>query len=141
MTAQYPELTLLKEIDTRLTEQLNLLDASAAIDDWFFHFPWPAWLKGADGVMIAINPAYTEHYGIELKDYVGTKDAPWDRSTRAAFGANDKEVAGTGRPGVYSERIYNNKTGESENLLVCKFPVYQGPDLIGVGGFCIYIPT
>lgn len=134
-------LQILKQFDARLSEHLKNHDLSQSIDEWFFHFPWPAWLKAPDGVVIAMNPAYTEHYGVTVADYVGTKDARWDHATRAMFGVNDREVAETGEAGVYSERIENKKTGESENLLVCKFPVYSGPDLIGVGGFSIYIPT
>ena len=135
-------LAKLKEIDSQLTEIYRSHGLSEHIDDWFFHFPWPAWLKSVDGRMLAMNPSYTKRYGVTVGDYLDHQDkSVWSSETQEMFHSNDAEVARTGNPGVYSERILNAKTKEEENLLVCKFPVFQGGELIGVGGFCIYIPT
>lgn len=130
-------LTQLKAVDAKLTLHYRQLAESDYVSEYFFHLPWPAWVKSLDGKVIAMNPAYSTRYGAEKDDI----EVFWPEEARRAFGENDREVARTGRASTYVERISNPKTGQLENLTVVKFPVYSGPDLVGVGGFAIYLPT
>jgi PAS domain-containing protein len=134
-------LARLKEYDALLTLHFENLAHAEHVADYFFHLPWPAWLKGTDGRVLATNPAYTERYGADEADMVGQSDGFWPPVTTRQFQANDSEVARTGKARTYVERIYNPKTGKHENITVVKFPVYSGMDLVGVGGFAIYLPT
>lgn len=134
-------LARLKEVDAKLTLYFDQLTWTDYIEQFFTHLPWPAWIKAEDGTMVAINPAYAARYGINESTYQGTKDEPWPPEVRRVFSDNDLEVAKSGVPCTYVERVENPKTGQRENITVVKFPVYAGPDLVGVGGFAVYLPT
>lgn len=130
----------LKQLDAELTQLYKSADAAQHLSEWFFDYPWPAWLKGIDGRMMAINPAYTKHYGASMNDYVGNHDHDiWADDEAERFGRHDHEVAETGKAQLFSERILNPTTNETEDLFVCKFPVYGAGNLIAIGGFVIYL--
>jgi PAS domain-containing protein len=129
----------LKEVDAKLTLYFEQLTWNDYLEEFFLHLPWPAWIKSPDGEMLAMNPAYTSRYGVE--NYEGSRDAPWPDEIRRKFSENDRDVARSGLPSTFIERLTNPKTGTVENVTVIKFPVYSGPDLVGVGGFSVYIPT
>jgi len=131
----------LRVLDAKLTRHLSQASTNELVSEWFFSLPWPAWVKGLDGTLLAMNPAYTEAYDVSVHDYVGTVDGVWPEATRKLFGENDAEVLRTERAATYIERFHNPRTNRNENALVLKFPVYESGNLWGVGGVAVYIPT
>lgn len=101
----------------------SIHDAVFAFRAMFRWCPFPAWLKNAEGYMLAKNPAYMEVYGKSKSDdrYIGLRDAAvWPDETAERYDANDKEALEHGSI-VKHEQIYNEMTHRTEALDVAKW--------------------
>jgi PAS domain-containing protein len=102
--------------------------------------PLPAWIKAVDGTMLYINPAYQSVYGIETQNYVGLKDVDvWGEETANKFRKNDEDVI-HGREVKYAIELIPNKNNPSNRpiqVVLAKFPLFDGPDIMAVGGIIV----
>ena len=95
--------------------------------------PTPCWLKGTNGRMLYINPAYEAEFGIDVVQYVGDKDhTHWAIDTAIAFRDNDCIVASRGIAKTFIEEV--EISGESKKYKVLKWPVFINDHLVGVAG-------
>lgn len=108
---------------------------AAAWATWARHLPTAAWVKGPQGVMIAINRHYESRYGKPAAAYVGAADSEkWTQSVADAFAENDASVFRLGTPVVVREPT---PTWDNPNChgLILKFPVRDARGtIVGVGG-------
>lgn len=108
---------------------------AAAWAAWARHLPTAAFVKGADGVMLAINPHYEHRYGKPARAYTGATDLEeWQESVAATFAENDSRVLRLGTPIVVREPTptWDNPTGHG---MILKFPVRDARGtIVGVGG-------
>ena len=95
--------------------------------------PNPFWIKGTNGRMLYINPAYTVEIGIQADAYMGEKDTGrWDSPTAVMFRDNDGAVIKEKRAMKFIEDVPIN--GVIIQYKVLKWPVYLNGHLIGVAG-------
>jgi hypothetical protein len=124
----------LREIDAILTVEWQQASDQQIVGDWFYALPWPAWVKAVpSGDLIANNPAYRKHYGIDAQE--------WGDSVRAEFSRNDSWVVENARHGTFVENVINPATGNAEALVCIKFPIFRADELVAVGGFAVYLPV
>lgn len=124
-------------LQSRLGEQpKSIHDAVFAFRSMFRWCPFPAWVKNADGYMLAKNPAYMEIYGRSKSDeaYIGLWDsAVWPEETAKRYDLNDGEALEHGST-VKHESIYNDVTRRTEALDVAKWTwVLSNGDRLVVG--------
>lgn len=98
-----------------MTEAISLFKAL------FAHCPLPAWVKNADGVMLAKNPAYVEIYGKTDEGYIGKVDADqWAKDEVERYSDNDRVALRDGYQ-VEHEPIQNPVSIRQESLDVVKW--------------------
>jgi hypothetical protein len=102
---------------------------------WAQHLPTAAFVKGRDGVMLAINPHYEHRYGKPARGYTGARDGDeWTDDVAKVFAANDSRVLKLGTPVVVREPCptWDNPAAHG---LILKFPVRDARGhIVGVGG-------
>lgn len=99
------------------------------------HLPLPAWIKAADGKMMAINEKYTETYGITMNQYNSNIDAKnWGDPTAKRFKKHDDAVLATHEEVFAYEEIQNPVTKTYQRLEVVKFPIWDQGEVIAVAG-------
>jgi hypothetical protein len=102
---------------------------------WAQHLPTAAFVKGRDGVMLAINPHYEHRYGKPARGYTGATDGDeWTDDVAKVFAENDSRVLRLGTPVVVREPCptWDNPSAHG---LILKFPVRdQRGQIVGVGG-------
>ena len=118
-----------------LQEQYTVNNLDEFLRGWFFSFPFPAWVKNTNLTMVAVNPAYTQEYGITLEEYAGLKDE--DAWKLQDFNALDRAVMKEERSKIKIETLFNRKVGRRQTVVVCKWPLYIDGALIGPAGFCL----
>lgn len=134
-------LVRLKEISDQYSNELKGLSLADYLDQWVLHLPWPAWAKTPDGKMIFVNPSYSRRYGKMPEKYMGHTDHEnWANGEGMIFNDGDREVAETGKASLYIEPVYNEIIKANEKLVCLKFPIYEGFDLVAIGGIAPYLP-
>ena len=69
--------------DTEVDQEVVLLLSIKALSD---SRPTPCWIKGTDGRVLYVNPAYTAEFGVHVDDYRGDKDGKhWGHAIAVAF--------------------------------------------------------
>lgn len=127
-----------------LTARLEILSQSQLTA------PIPAWVKGIDGRMITLNPAYEElflqPYGKTMRDYVGLTDEEFWGSLGLpeqgkVYWENDMKVIRSGRVTRIEEDVSIN--GATVTLIVYKYPYFSSSfgsspsKIVGVAGLCV----
>lgn len=102
---------------------------------WANALPLAAWVKGPDGVMLAINKRYETEYAVDAKQYVGDTDkAQWGDEIGKQFSEHDHYVIQVGQPVVFREPAPHWGAPERTALFL-KFPMRDRRGrVIGVGG-------
>lgn len=98
--------------------------------------PFPIWIKDIHGRMRFISKAYQEIYGIKFEDYVRRFDHEvWPFDVAESFKKADDEVL-NGREVKYTVEIVpsNKFSKERDHITVAKFPIFKGPEVIGIAG-------
>lgn len=108
---------------------------SAVWAKWAHGIPAAAWVKGENGVMIAINLHYEREYGKPAMEYAGDTDrSMWPSEVADEFADHDAKVFRLGKPIVVREPAPTwsdpNRTG-----LMLKFALRDSyGKIVGVGG-------
>lgn len=93
----------------------------------------PGWIKGTNGRMLYVNPAYTKEFGIQVDKYMGSKDdSYWESQIAIAFRDNDGLVAASGEQQTFIEDVILN--GVTFKYEILKWPVYINGHLVGIAG-------
>lgn len=103
--------------------------------------PFPMWLKGVDGTMLALNEAYEHTFliprGKNENDYIGRKDEEiWGEKYGKAFFENDLKVMRKKQP-LFTIEDVPGLNGKVEKWKIIKYPRYAGRVVIGIGGVAI----
>lgn len=112
--------------------------------------PFPHWLKGLDGTMLALNAEYERIFltprGITKEQYIGSNDFDiWPEEFAAKFRSVDQTVQSTGGVWIGQEWVLVNDS--MQRWQIVKYPARIGKSVIGIGGFAIppknsiYFPT
>lgn len=127
-----------------LTARLEILSQSQLTA------PIPAWIKGVDGRMITLNPAYEDlflkPYGKKMRDYVGLTDEEfWGglglQEQGKSYWQNDMKVIRTGRVTRVEEDVIIK--GATVTLIVYRYPYFSSSfgstpsKVVGVAGLCV----
>lgn len=127
-----------------LTARLEILSQSRLTA------PIPAWIKGVDGRMITLNPAYEDlflkPYGKTMRDYIGLTDEEfWGslglQEQAKAYWQNDMKVIRSGRVTRVEEDVIIK--GTTITLIVYKYPYFSSSfgstpsKVVGVAGLCV----
>ena len=116
--------------DTEVDQEVVLLLSIKALSD---SRPTPCWIKGTDGRVLYVNPAYTAEFGVHVDDYMGDKDGKhWGHAIAVAFRDNDKIVASRGTAMTFIEDVPIGDETVKYNMV--KWPVYLHGKLIGIAG-------
>lgn len=104
--------------------------------------PRAAWVKGPDGIMLAINRRYEAEYGAAAVDYVGAHDGhQWGDDIAAEFAGNDETVFRLGEPIIVREAA-PHWNDPKRTAMFLKFPVRNRRGaIVGVGGVELIQPT
>ena len=87
------------------------------------NMPRAAWVKGPDGLMLAINDAYQQKYGKPAELYVGSTDElRWGKDVGREFNENDAMVWNAGRP-ILVEESAPIPGFPNRKALFLKFPI------------------
>lgn len=102
--------------------------------------PFPHWLKGLDGTMLALNEPYENVFlksrGLTKEDYIGKKDrAIWPESYASKFRAVDLTVQSTGGVWVGEEWVIVNDSAQRWQII--KYQAKVGGNVVGIGGIAI----
>lgn len=105
----------------------------------FHDSPVPTWIKLVQPndkyVMLHVNPAYTEAFGIETLDYEDKEDSSfWGIQLTREFHEEDHHVATTGEFIFTSNYIPNRETGELELWCGWKWPIMVDNRVAAVAG-------
>lgn len=105
--------------------------------------PFPMWLKGVDGEMLSINPAYEDVFlaprGKSMGDYIGQNDYNvWPKEIADKFWQNDLRVIRTRKTWRGREDIMN-AAGGIEQWNIIKYPRFSGRTIIGIAGMAFPI--
>lgn len=116
--------------NTSMDQEFVLLLSIKALSD---SRPNPCWIKGTNGRMLYVNPAYTSEFGIEPEEYIGDKDSKhWGDATAAIFRGNDNLVASRGTAMTFIEDVPMD--GNTVKYKIVKWPVYLRGKLVGIAG-------
>lgn len=135
LTRLYGTTTLLAAAEVARGILLSPRTESALWAKWAEGLPKAAWIKGPDGVMLAINRHYETQYGRSRSEYAGARDAEhWGEDIAARFVGADSDVFRLGIPVVCREPAPLWNQPERESMFL-KFPVRDGRgQTVGVGG-------
>ena len=102
--------------------------------------PFPHWLKGLSGKMLALNDEYERIFlnpnGLEKSDYIGNTDySVWPKEYADKFRAVDYTVKSTGGVWIGQEWIIIDDSAQRWQIV--KYPVRVGSSIVGIGGFAI----
>jgi hypothetical protein len=122
LSRQYGTTTMMQAAELARGFLLSDKVADALWSAWAHHLPTPAWVKGPDGVMIAVNRQLETRYGVAEKNYVGSPDSTFFDAAAAAYEDTDRRVFETGLSIVSTEPapVWNDKARMAVTL---KFPV------------------
>lgn len=145
--AKIKELEKLKDIVQSLKDELTRLQSKILIlETHYVDYPFPAWLKDVNGVMVALNDHYEEEFllpmGKNMTQYIGKTDYDiWPLDVATEFNNHDKLVLKSKSP-VWTgeENIVVDGVNNSKSYRVIKFKRFAGGMVIGSGGFAIPLP-
>jgi len=106
------------------------------------NLPFPCWIKAIDGTMMFISPAYQALYEVKVDEYVGKKDVDvWGEKVAELFKKNDDKVIAGGTVEYTVELVPNRHNPDkiANHCILAKFPIYDGPDIVAVGGIIIAV--
>jgi PAS domain-containing protein len=126
-------IAMLREIDAILTVEWEQASDAVAVREFFANLPVPGWVKTLDGEIVACNPAYTRRYGVGGDQ--------WPQEVLDTFLANDQKVIREQKACTFVETVINPITRQQENIVVIKFPLHSGDNLVGVAGIAVYLPV
>ena len=100
---------------------------------WASSLPKAAWLKGTNGMMLALNRHYEDKYG--KREYVGATDHQmWKDEHADQFTDNDKRVFTLGEPVIVTENAPIQNDPHRTSIFL-KFPVRDARgEVVGIGG-------
>jgi PAS domain-containing protein len=128
-------------------DHLDFIDGTKSqSQDYMVNFvqnlPFPCWIKAVDGTMMFISPAYQKLYDVRIRDYVGKRDVDvWGEEVADQFRENDTKVI-DGNTIEYTVELVPNRVNpqaDASHAILAKFPIYEGPNIIAVGGIIIAI--
>ena len=145
--AKIQELEKLKDVVQELREELSRMESKILIlETHYVDYPFPAWLKDINGVMIALNDPYEEEFlkpmGKSLNQYIGkTEFDIWPAHLAEEYSRHDKLVL-KGKQAVWTgdEHIVVDGVDNTKSYRIIKFKRFAGGMVIGTGGFAIPIP-
>lgn len=145
--AKIVDLEKLKDVVQELREELSRMKSKILIlETHYVDYPFPAWLKDINGVMIALNDPYEEEFlkpmGKTLTQYIGKTDYDiWPLQVAEEYSRHDKLVL-KGKQAVWTgdENIMIDGVDNSKSYRIIKFKRFAGGVVIGTGGFAIPIP-
>jgi PAS domain S-box-containing protein len=116
--------------------QDELMRKESRIQALFDTIPDLVWLKDAQGVYLACNPAFEKLFGATEAEIVGKTDYDFvDEDLAEFFTQKDREAIAAGRSTVVREIVTFASDGHEALLLTTKTPFYgDDGDLIGVLG-------
>lgn len=133
----YGSLQSLRDFSERLElNHLVKLDSEEYMMAFVESMPIPCWIKDTYGVMRFLNNAYEKIYDVRKDNYIGkTDDQVWPPEIAEAFKKRDDEVY-EGKVVKYTVEKVPNRAGfrQYDHLNVIKFPLYKGPEVVGIAG-------
>ena len=141
LTRVYGTTTLERAADIARGFMHSPVTSDAMWSAWANALPRAAWVKGPDGVMLAINKRYEVEYGADSKQYVGDTDkSQWGDETAQQFSDHDHYVVQVGHPVIFRERA-PHWDDPKRTALFLKFPMRDRRGrIIGVGGAELITP-
>ena len=114
----------------------SLRDQEARLSTLLNTIPDLVWLKDADGVYLACNPAFESFFGASAREIVGKTDAHFIKPELAEFfRKKDMEAVAKGGPNANEEWITFASDGHHAYLETIKTPMFDGSGrLLGVLG-------
>lgn len=138
------ELEKLKDVVQSLKDELTRLQSKILIlETHYVDYPFPAWLKDTNGVMVALNDHYEEEFllpmGKSIPHYIGKTDYDiWPKNVAEEYDNHDKLVLKSKSPVWTGEEIIVvDGINNSKSYRVIKFKRFAGGMIIGTGGFAI----
>jgi len=132
-----PELSRLGAVNERLDQKSRMIQsADKLMRNLVESCPIPMWIKDTNLVMRFINSAYCKIYDVERSDYIGHTDKEiWGDKIAHEFQRLDNAVL-NGEKIEYNVERVPNRAGfrEYDHLHIVKFPIYDGPKIIGIAG-------
>lgn len=133
------DLEKLKDVVQDLKDELSRMKSKILIlETHYVDYPFPAWLKDINGLMVALNEPFEEEFlkpmGKTLTEYIGKTD----HDIWPAHIADDKLVL-KGKQAVWAgdENIVIDGGDVSKSYRIIKFKRFAGGVVIGTGGFAI----
>lgn len=135
---QLPETETTRGVDSR-TYQIRL---SLYAEEFFRSLPLPAWVKVVNEkgelIMLSINKAYSDTYGIQPTDYAGKRDnVHWTSIETKRFKEQAAAAIRAGKPVLANSIVLNRITGQNERVCIIKWPLYYQEKVIGVAGIIL----
>lgn len=142
LARHYGTTALIQAADVARGLLLSDRTSSAIWSAWARNLPSAAWVKGRDGVMLAINARYEHDYGKPDRDYTGARDGEvWGAQLADEFAANDQHVFCVGHPIIVVEDA-PTFAHPHRRATIMKFPVRdRRGDIVGVGGIELTKPA
>lgn len=132
-----PSLSRLKEVSDRIClDEMVYNDAEIYLAKAWNSSPIPMWIKDIEGRMVFLNDAYCKIYGVQKSEYVGKMDHEvWPPEVASEFRELDQKVL-QGESVEYSVERIPNRAGfrQYDHLHVIKFPIKDGPKIVGIAG-------
>lgn len=134
LSRHYGTSTLTQAADIARGFLLSERAADAVWAQWARHLPTSAWVKGPDGVMVAINRHLESRYDVHESQYVGTSDAKFFGDLGSVYLQADQQVFEVGAPLVTKDPA--PVLGDPHrHAIVLRFPIRGARGVIvGVGG-------
>ena len=119
------------------TAELAAAQSEKRFAAFMHNSPALAYVKDSDGRMLYVNAALEKIWNIQQHEWEGKNDAElWPAEVARQFRANDQEVLNTGRTLELIERV-PAPAGEVREFLTVKFPFWNAPGQLMVGGMSI----
>jgi PAS domain S-box-containing protein len=130
---------IMLDISDRKKVEKDLADSKSLFDAFMQHLPGLAFMKDLEGKYIYVNEAFSQFTGKPAWDQIGSSDDQmWDAETARLLQDNDQKVldSKTEQSNMETVRLPDE---QKRYLLTARFPVFQGNELVALGGISIDI--
>lgn len=120
--------------------KIQVLEEGVTVGTFFEQFPYPAWVKDENAVIVLLNTKYhcvfKDKLGVETDSLIGNKGEVFNLETAEIFTIHDNLVKGRGKLLILEENItIRNKVYNGTSY---KFPIYnKKEEFIGHMGYWV----